>query len=174
MSILTDLRGILIAHGIDSEEYSDEVLNNFILEAKLLVNEPFMFDTQFEDYEPDFCDDTYMTENYPVVTDSVTITVGDETITPDKVTSEGIIYLPRTIDGKFTITYTVGLGEDDINEFLLPITLYIIEEKQGKNIASIQEGDVNISYDTANGYNTQMFNLVNALKNKYAGRVVFI
>ena len=64
MSMVDDLRNMLIAHGIDGEKYTDTMLESIITEARLLVDEPYMFDTESEDYNPDFCDDIYMTEDY--------------------------------------------------------------------------------------------------------------
>ena len=167
MSILEDLRGMLTAYQLNND-YSDETLESFILESKLLVGEGFMFDSVEEDYVPDFYDDVYMTDMYPVK--DVTIYLGDEQVTPKRVGSEGIIYLPKRVHGDLTVHYTVGLPDDDVTTYLLPICLQLIKQKEGQNLASISEGDVSISYDTGNSSQA----LVNQLKNKYTGRVVFI
>ena len=175
MSMLDDLRSLLIAHGIDATGYTDSMLESFIFEAKVLVDAPFMFDTVHEDYNPQFRGDVFMTDNYPVIDDEVLrVTIDDLVVTPEHITHEGIIYLDKTYQGKLKCTYNVGLSDDDIQSYLLPICTNMIQIKEGLNPASISEGDVSISYDSNNSYGTQVSQLVQALKNKYSGRVAFI
>lgn len=174
MSILEDLRAMLIAHNIDVTAYTDQILNSFISEARLLVGEDFMFDHTVEEYDPNFDDDCIMVGDYPVKEGTVVVTLDDEVITPTKITSEGIIYLPSRVNGHLSVRYTVGLSGEDINQYLLPIVVYMIREKEGQNISSINEGDISISYDTSNGVNTQMSQLIQDLKHKYSGRACWI
>lgn len=174
MSMVDDLRSMLIAHGIEASSYTDGMLDSFILEAKLLVNEPFMFDTVHEDYDPDFSGDVFMTSDYPVLPEGLTVTVGGEVINPTHISSEGLIYFEKAYKGVLNCTYTVGLTSDDIQSYLLPMVVSMVQEKEGMNVASINEGDVSISYDNTTGLNTQVTQLIQSLKNKYSGRAVFI
>lgn len=175
MSMVDDLRSMLIAHGIDPTSYDDGMLESLIFEAKLLVDEPFMFDEVNEDYEPDFCDDVYMTSNYPVVVDdNFSLTVEGHIVVPDRVSSEGLIYLDKKYHGKLQCTYTVGLSDTDIQQYLLPMVVNMIQEKEGLHLSSITEGDVSIGYDNSTGYGARVGQLIEGLKNKYNGRVVFI
>lgn len=171
---LETLRNLLEAHGLPHtpEEISDNALESLILEAKLLVNEPYMFDNVTEDYEPDFDGETYMTEDYPIHPESVSLSIDDAAIAPERITKEGIIYLDNIYHGKLSCTYTVGLDGADVENYLLPIVVYMVKDKEGKNVSSIQEGDINISYDTTS--NAQISMLIERLTNKYNGRVVFI
>ena len=176
MSIVDDLRAMLVAHGIDATQYTDSMLESFIFEAKVLVDAPFVFDTVHEDYNPQFRGDVFMTDNYPVLDDEVLrVTIDDLVVTPEHITHEGIIYLDKTYQGKLKCTYNVGLNGDDIQSYLLPLVVSMIQEKEGLNLSSITEGDVSISYNNSGtGYSSQVSQLVQALKNKYSGRVAFI
>lgn len=171
---LETLRNLLEAHGLPhtTDEISDTTLESLILEAKLLVNEPYMFDNITEDYEPDFSGETYMTEDYPVHPETVSLCIDDEAVAPERVTKDGIIYLDHVHHGKLECTYTVGLDDADVENYLLPIVVYLVKDREGKNVSSIQEGDINISYDTTS--NAQISMLIERLTNKYSGRVVFI
>lgn len=176
MSMVDDLRNMLIAHGIDGEKYTDTMLESIITEARLLVDEPYMFDTESEDYTPDFCDDIYMTEDYPVIPESLHFVVDGEEVTPRKVTSEGIVYLPGRVSGELTCTYTVGLGSDDIQQYMLPICVSIVKDSEGQNVAGVTEGDVSTTYymNYGNTDTTSIDSLVMKIRNKYSGRVCFI
>ncbi len=173
MSMVEDLRSMLIAHGIDATSYTDGMLESFILEAKVLVDEPFMFDEITEDYDPMFHDDVYITSNYPLV-EVMKLTINDKIVIPEYTSPDGILFLDKPYHGKLKCKYKVGLTNDDVQSYLLPIVVGMVQEKEGMNVASISEGDVSIGYDTANGYGSQVSQLVQTLKNKYNGRVVFI
>ena len=174
MSELETLRELLKAHGLPNtqEEISDEELEAWILEAKLLINEPYMFTNITEDYDPEFGDEIYMTEDYPIIPDTVSLSIDDTAIAPERVTNDGIIYLEKPMHGKLSCTYTVGLCDADVENYLLPIVVYMVKDNEGRNVSSIQEGDLNVSYDATS--NMQISNLIDRLVNKYNGRVVFI
>jgi hypothetical protein len=87
---------------------------------------------------------------------------------------EGVVYFPEKQCGRLLVQYTVGLGTEDMEKYILPITVHLIMEKEGKNISSISEGDISISYDTNNTLNAQVTTLIQELKNKYSGRVCLL
>jgi hypothetical protein len=174
MSALIDqLRNMLLAHDITTD-YSEDTLSSFIDEAKLLVGEDFVVSRPVEEFFPQFHDDSVLLSDYPVVVDSVEVTCDDVTVTPTHVTVEGVVYFPEKQCGRLLVQYTVGLGTEDMEKYILPITVHLIMEKEGKNISSISEGDISVSYDTNNTLNAQVTTLIQELKNKYSGRVCLL
>lgn len=174
MTIYDTLRDMLINHGVITE-YTDAQLDNFILEAKLLIDTPFVNNSQIEEYKTDWTGDVYYTNEYPLIKSSVTVIINNTVIIPEHVTSDGIIYLDKTYTGDLKCTYTIGLSNEDITNYLLPIVVCLIEDKEGLNIASVGEGDINISYNNATGYTSKTLDtLIQNLRDKYSARVRLI
>jgi len=169
MSMYDNLRELLKVHGV-TKEYTDNQLDMFILEAKLLIDAPFINNNQYEEYIPDFNDDIYCTNEYPLITDSVELSVDNQVVTPEHITADGLIYLDHVYQGTLRCNYVTGLNEDEINTDLLPVVACLIEEKEGMNIASVSEGDINISYNTSNGYTSNTLDtLIQQIRDKYSG-----
>lgn len=172
MTMIEDLQNLLTLHGIDTSKYTEAMLSSLVLEAKTLIDAEYVYDSQQEDYVPDFQGQMYMTEKYPLKT--VTgITIDGVEVVPRKIKHSGIIYFDTYISGTLEVEYIVGLNEDDYTDTILPICLYIAKDNEGKNVASITEGDVTISYDR--GSNQTVINsLIEGIRRKYGARVRFI
>lgn len=169
MTLIEDLQDLLTLHGIDTSKYTPTMLNALILEAKTLIGADYVYDSQYTDYKDTFHGTRYMTEKYPVK-EVTSITVNDEEIIPRKITHNGIIYFDGYITGGLEVEYIVGLDDNDYEKTILPICLYIAKQNEGQNVSSVQEGDVNVSYDT--GSNQAMIDtLINNIRGKYGARV---
>lgn len=173
LTVYDNIKQMLINHGI-TKEYTQAELDNYILEAKVLVDTPFMNDNVMEDYIKEWAGDVYCTKEYPLRNNTIELTINNTVITPVHVTYDGIIYLDKTYHGDLKCRYTVGLNNDDINSYVVPIVVCLIENIEGSNIASVNEGDVSISYDNSTSTTRTLDNLVNNLRNKYGARVRLI
>ena len=161
---------MLLNHGI-TKEYTNAQLDSFILEAKLLVDMPFMMNSVYEDYEAKYRGKVYYTHEYPILTNSVQLTIDGKRVPILNINNEGRIIFDKKHRGTLECKYTVGLSDDDINNYLIPIVVCLIEDAEGGNISSITEGDVSLSYDTTGYSNRTLDSLVNGLRNKYGARV---
>ena len=169
MSIYENLRELLKVHGVTTE-YTDSQLDMFIMEAKILIDAPFVNNSQYEDYIPDFSNDVYCTNEYPLITGSVEISINDKPVNPVHITEDGIIYLDHVYDGTLKCNYVTGLSDADITTDLLPVVACLIEEKAGMNIASVSEGEVSISYNNGTGYTSNTLDaLIQQVRDKYSG-----
>lgn len=150
MTLLEELKKILEANGIT--EYTDEQLNAFIDKAKVLVNIPNLTPHEEYDIVRDFEGDVYVTSYYPIIDDeSLTLLIDDKPITPQLVNYEkGIIFLHNDYEGILTCSYKAGIAEEEINKDLLPIVAQLVQEGAGRNVSSITEGDVTVSYNITN------------------------
>lgn len=168
---------ILHANGITKYDDDTSSLESFLLEAKLLVGEPFMFDQQYTDYKQEFYGDNIVTSYYPIKDDCIQLVLDGVDITSHirRIDSDGIIYLDKNYHGALIADYTVGLSGDDIVNYLIPICVALIRDREGLNISSVTEGNVSVSYNNSTGSTTlQLDNLVNALKEKYGARVCLL
>lgn len=173
MTMIETIQEILSAHEVQ-KDYTTQEIETFILEAKLLVNAPFMNDTILEEYTKEFSGDVYVTDNYPIK-QLCELTINGSNITPDKIEENGIIHLSKSYHGKLQIRYIVGLTTDDINNYLIPLVVAVIENKAGMNISSITEGDVSVSYNNNTGANSVTIDsIVNELREKYSAKVVVL
>lgn len=173
MTIYETIRNMLISNGI-ATTYSDAELDSFILEAKLLVDAPFVNDAVYEDYVDRFSSDKYMIRHYPLKeSDDFNVLIDDKDITNNvrKITSNGIIYFDKKYTGSLTVSYVCGLNTTAINDYLIPIIVYLIKDKEGKNISSISEGDVSVSYNNSSNTSLTLDSLVNRLRKKYGARL---
>lgn len=158
--------------------YTDEQLEAIIQEALLLVNAPYTTDTTYNDYIHEYDASTYITQYYPLKSIKVLqCTLNEENINDYIVhaTRDGIIYFDRHLRGRLEVTYTVGLDDEDINNYILPIALYLVKDLEGKNINSIQEGDVTVQYNNLSSSTSAGIDaLVANLRNRYGARVRLI
>ncbi len=164
---------MLLANGYNLDDYTDEIINAFIEEAKQLIGAEFLAEKEITDYKRDFNNNVYVTKFYPVnTTENINITINQEPATVEHSTPGGIIYLDKNYHGTLICTYTTGLNETELLNEIAPIILILIEANAGKNLASISEGDVNISYDNTAQQN--IYNLIENIKNKYSARAELI
>ena len=170
MTLNEDLLNLLTLHGIDTTKYTETMLSSLILEAKSLINTSYVYDSQESDYVDSFYGNKYLTDNYPLK-EVTSLLVNGEEVTPRKVTHNGIIYFEGYISGTLEVEYVVGLDNSDFENTVLPICLYIAKDNEGKNVASISEGDVSISYHTNGNSATMIDTLITNIRNKYGARV---
>jgi hypothetical protein len=171
--IVDELRELLVLYDIADSEYTDEQLEMMISQARACIGTEYTEASDHEDYVRDFCGDYYLTDYYPVDVDSVRVTIDDEIVFPEKITSEGIIYFTNQQRGKLSCTYVQDFSSYDIKEVILPLTMYMIRDKNGGNMRSINEGDISITYDNDSQLSTSnmISQLVQKLQNKYKARV---
>ncbi len=171
--IVDELRALLQLYKIDDTMYTDDDLMLMITQARACIGTEFVEATEHEDYVHDFCGNRYITHYYPVVVDGVRITIDDERVFPDKITTEGIIYFENECRGKLSCTYVQDFSSDDITNVILPLAMYMIRDQNGGNTRSINEGDISITYDNDSQISTgnMIASLVQKLQNKYKARV---
>lgn len=171
--IVEELRELLQVYDIDDSRYTDEQLMMMISQARACVGTEYIEPKSCEDYVRDFVGGYYMTDFYPILADSVVVTIDDEVVIPDKITEEGIIYFENQQRGKLSCSYVQDFSSDDITSVILPVTMYMIRDITGGNLSSINEGDISISYDNTSAMSTSSMiqNLVTRLQNKYKARV---
>ena len=181
MTITTDagntLKTLIAANKITTN-YTDEQLESLIQQSLLLVNAPYTTDTTYNDYIHEYDASTYITQYYPIknVLD-IECTLDGTAINEYIVhaTRDGIIYFDRSLRGRLEVTYTVGLDNTDINNYILPIALYLVKDLEGKNINSIQEGDVTVQYQNMNTSTSAGIDaLIANLRSRYGARVRLI
>lgn len=169
MTLLSDLKQIIEADGIT--QYTDEQLEAFILKAKSLINIPGITPHIECDVKKDFEGDVYVTEYYPILNDnSFLLQIGDETITPLLIEyDKGIIFLPSTKKGILRCSYTTQICEEEIDNDILPITVEVVRQAAGKDVSSIKEGEVTVSYknNTSQSDNTSLDALIRNFRAKY-------
>lgn len=150
MTLLDDLKRLLEAQGIT--EYSDEQLEAFIDKTKVLVNVQNITPHEEYDISRDFEGDVYVTSYYPLIeSEPITLTIDEKPIIPTLINYEkGILFLSTEYEGVLTCKYTTGILEEELNKDLLPIVSQLVQEGAGRNVSSITEGDVTVSYNTTN------------------------
>lgn len=172
MTHIETILDILTAHGITN--YTETTVNTFITEAKLLVNTPHLNDAIFEEYKQNFTGDSLVTMHYPIKR-ICELKINGKTITPERVDEDGIIYLEHSHTGKLEIRYIVGLTDEDMNNLMIPLVVALIENREGRNVSSVTEGDVSVSYNNSSGMNSLTIDsLVNELRERYGSRVVLL
>lgn len=173
MTTIETIKELLELNNINTEQYTTKIINLLISHAKQLcqVNREFTA----TDYENTFNNEIYITQDYPIKDPAaVEVKLNNKKITPHKITSEGVIYFKNIQNGELEVTYNVGLPDEDIQEYIIPIVVELAKNMEGKNLASISEGGVSLSYDNTGNTQTSLDQLITTLKNKYQHRVVFI
>lgn len=80
---------------------------------------------------------------------------------------EGTVHLPREYSGDLYVEYTYGLPE---NEFIPIVDLmmeYELDDDWKKDVSSVKEINVSVSYDTSLSKGATIQNLINDLRNRY-------
>ena len=173
MTMIEDIQGILASQGITA---SDEQITATISQAQHLVGMEYFLPTSRNEYVPDFDDNVYITDFYPIIEDSLVLRVNDVIVTPRKINyDEGIIYLDTNHIGTLEADYQYGYDEDELNSSLIPLVVELFKHNNNYNLGSITEGDVSVSYatnanTTGTGVNT-IDTLVNNIREMYDARV---
>lgn len=170
MTIVEDIQELLPSNITVTTAYINAMIDNIM---KIIgdCTQP----QEYEDYTPYFTGEVIICKSYPLLEDEdITVVIDDNTITPSHIDYQnGIIYLSQPYtDSTLECSYTVGYDEDTVNADLVPIVVQAIKDSNGGNLASINEGDVSISYNTAGGTSLQVDQLIAGFKAKYAGAVV--
>lgn len=95
--------------------------------------------------------------------DGETIDLDDVIILED----EGTVHLPREYSGDLYVEYTYGLPE---NEFIPIVDLmmeYELDDDWKKDVSSVKEINVSVSYDTSLSKGATIQNMINDLRNRY-------
>lgn len=191
MDIITpeEISNYLKSKGIQSDTYTTETLStkislykNYLLSLiGLSLDEEEHTITDID--EKIFDDKNYLLPNYPV-TEIEYIKVEDKEINPDKYLIDkenGIIrWKDRTIIGEYLeIKYKTQIKDPSliglINTIISDMIYYDLNPATDKNLTSIHEGDVSITYNTSNSTGSRINSNINLLKSKYSlirGRII--
>ncbi len=171
MTLVADVQELLSNTGITvTSDYINAMLSN-IMRIIGDCTEP----QAYEDYTPYFTGEVIICKSYPILdTEDITVVIDDVAVTPKHVDYQnGIIYLNQSYtDSTLECSYTVGYTATEIQADLVPILVQAIKDNNGGNLASINEGDVSVSYNTTGTLSLQLDNLIAGFKAKYAGCVV--
>ena len=163
-----EIQEILEAQGIT---YTEEQIQAFVKEAKNLVQSPLLTPQTFTDYQREYTGDTILTKYYPIMEDTLSVTINDISIVPVFVeVLSGIIHLDHTHNGVLKVEYTAGLSEEEVLSDITPLVTALILDNEGYNLSSITEGDVSVTYAGkigSNGGSTSIDSLVTSLQSKY-------
>jgi len=176
MTDIEALRQFLQVYNIDDTEYTDEQLSLLISQAGTLIGDEYTQGATHEDYTRKWEGTTYMTDFYPIDVDSVCVVVDDEEVQPHKITEEGLIYFENHIQGEFVCTYTQAINTATLDKAIMGLVMYMIRDMNDRNLKSINEGDISITYNTDSDMSThsQISNLIQNIRNKYKARVRLI
>ena len=190
---------MLTAHGIpygEDTRYTDEVLLTLVEQAKSIVGEELLENHVHIDYVPDFSGSSYVTDYYPLLltqdetdeTDDdgiggasvedekmLSITINDTPLTTEDIKlirQEGIIYFNQYHNGELTVTYTVGIPSNVVEQSLATITTNLIQTDEGRNITKIKEGDLDITYN--NNSDDTINKVITNLQSMRGARIGFI
>lgn len=173
MMMVEDIQQILSGQSINA---SEEEITATILQAKSLVGMEYFSPTDWNEFVPDFDDNVYVTDFYPVIPDSLVLKINAVPVSPYKINySEGIIYLKYNRSGTLEVDYQYGYSDDVLNDALVPLVVELYKQNNNYNLGSISEGDVSISYASnvntnGTGVNT-IDTLVNSIREMYNARV---
>ena len=172
MTLVEKIKATLTAQGITG--ITDEQIETYISNAKALVGSSLLEQHQYTDYVQKFNGEVYTTDFYPVL-DIVEFTIDDKPVTLSHISSNGVLYLPYPYMGTLSCTYLVGLPQDEVEDDLLPLVVYMVRDNLGKNVSSVSEGDVSVSYNTGTMTEAASLDgLVGRLRDKYAAMVRLI
>ena len=176
---LTSLRTLLQSNGIDDTMYADSQLCQLIQQSVTLIGEDYVSGSCETEYDYTFEGDMYMTMSYPVVTDEVTVKLDGVHVPSEDIlhiTSEGVIRFNRDLEGLLEVKYRNGVNDSTMKEFLMLATLHLIRGGSSGtgNISSIQEGDVNVSYDNTTNSNNSLNGVIQTVHDLYGARVRMI
>ncbi len=173
MTIDEDIQAILESQGITA---SNEQITATISQAKHLVGMEYFLPTSRNEFVPDFDDNVYITDFYPVIADSLVLKLNNVSVTPRHINyDEGIIYLDTDHIGTLEADYQYGYSDDELNSGLLPLVVELFKHNNNYNLASMTEGDVSVSYAVNSNTNGAGVNtidtLVNNIREMYDARV---
>lgn len=174
-----------------THEYTEEETRILIDNALTLCDLPTLAQSEVvqNDVDREFNADTYLTTNYPVNSYKSVILQNNNTLTEYKeetdkptpttqktyyATSDGIIRFRDTLTGTLFVSYTTGLTQEQVLQYILPILVELAKQYNKGNLSSISEGDVSIGLDNTGNTVATLDSLVNTVKNKFASRLAFI
>ena len=174
---LTSLREHLNNNGISDTDYTDSQLTSMIQNAVTLIGEEYVTSRCEIDYDYSFNGDMYLTAEYPITPDNLRATCDDVDVTGRirSVTREGVIHFKSDLTGILKVEYQVGLGDDLSSEYVLMAAVYLTKANSNLGgIASINEGDVSVSYDTTNNARNSLDGIIMEIHNQFGARVRMI
>lgn len=175
--MIENLREMLTSRGINAEEYTEAQLSSMIQQAVTLIGEEYVSSRTEVDYDYTFTGDIYLTAEYPITPEAVTVTLDDVDITDSikSITKEGVIHFNEDHDGVLRVEYNVGLTSDVVQDSILLAAMYLLGDSAHMgNISSINEGDVSISYDRTNNTANSLDGVINNVHKQFGARVKMI
>lgn len=158
-----EIINILAGQGITA---SEEQITATISQAQHLVGMEYFTPTNRNEYIPDFDDEVYVTDFYPIKSESLQVKVNDKIITPRKINyDEGIIYLNGNNTGTLEADYQYGYSDDALDAHLIPLVVELFKSNGNYNLSSVSEGDVSVSYASNTNTNGTGVNTIDALVN---------
>lgn len=172
--MIHDLESQLKVNGLNSDDYTEEDLTVMLNNAVSVIGSQYVDGTLEREKITLSEEDSITTLCYPVVVDSVILTLENDPDIMDKVdyiTSEGIITFKKPLSGELRVEYLNCADADIIEQYIVLVALHLLKAGAGKNLASINEGDVSISYNTAGADAASLDRLVSDLHGMYGARV---
>lgn len=167
-----DIKEILQEYELEDEEY-ESLLNS--VKSSLSQRLDFPAEpTQFKQIEDDFNNKKLIVDFFPVLEiNSLKI---DETIIEDvdyEIDNDlGIIYFKNTHQGFLKLEYVAGLTEEQYNQYITPLLLdmmkYNLSDDTFKDVSSMTEGNVSISYDSNLGQGALIQQKISELNGRFA------
>lgn len=172
MNIIQELRTILKAKGVDDTQYTDFMLEGYIMEAKARINRPWTSNKVYNDYHHEFRGNRVITQYYPII-QVCKVLLDDEEVEVCHSTVDGIIYFDKQLFGRLEVQYVVGLQDEDYLECILPLSVNSVLDDGKHNVTSVTEGDLTVNY-SSNYSATQNDLLVQSIRDKYQARTWLI
>ena len=172
--MITNLKARFSVNGLPSEKWTDEELTALLTQSAAVIGTQYVQGELNTEYMYDYNGEVYTTICYPVRTDDITAHLDGEDITEhiEHATTEGIITFEGVYTGKLCISYNNQADTETIDDYICLVAIEMLKNSSsGGNIASIQEGDVTVSYDTNSTTRASLDTIANELRCMYGARV---
>ncbi|RAP49665.1 MAG: hypothetical protein BZ138_07380 [Methanosphaera sp. rholeuAM270] len=160
--------------------YTDTQLNTLLQTATHTIPAELRTPQTHEEYTKNYYGDTYITQYYPLVDDTLTCYIDNIPLTEDRIeytSSNGVIYFNEQILGNLTVHYTSQTPLDDVQEAILQIAVHQARTRADNSaipagVNSVTEGDVSVTYKNNNNGSgegkTAIEKIIDELRNRYA------
>lgn len=171
--MIHDLESQLKVNGLNSDDYTEEDLTVMLNNAVSVIGSQYVEGTLEHEKITLSEEDSITTLCYPVVVESVVLTLDNQDVSDkvDYITNEGIITFKKPLSGELRVEYLNCADGDVLEQYIVLVALHLLKAGAGKNLASITEGDVSISYNTAGADAASLDRLVSDLHGMYGARV---
>ena len=160
MISVEELRRYLQLHGVNTEDISDQDLEDLITltleEIEVITGAPISSPRSINEYEPSFINGIYVTDYYPITEPEIEL--DGEIVTANHIDyDKGIIYFKPKISGELTVSYNIQvLDEALINNLIANMIIKNLEgDSLNRSYSSVKEGDVSVTYASGTGLDVE-------------------